>query len=85
MHDHKIGYLVLSGLINFVFPNYQTDKPTARVPLQLAGNTRAVTTSDNHLASRRLRVGECVEMDGGTEHEATVGEGGCTLVVGEAA
>lgn len=60
------------------------DKPTVRIPLQLRGSAPAVTTSTDLMVSRRLQVGECVEMDGGTEHEATVGEAGCIFVVGHA-
>ena len=82
-HEYKTIYLVLSGSIHFVFPGYKPNQPTVRVPLQLGGSTSAVTTSANHLASKRLRVGECVEMEADTEHEATVGGEGCIFVVGE--
>lgn len=82
-HDYKTIYLVLSGSVTFVFPGYQTDKPTVRVPVQLGSQTPAVSVDANQFATKKLRVGECVEMDAGTEHEATVGEEGCTFVVGE--
>ena len=86
-HDNKTIYLVLSGSITFIFPSYQTNKPTVRVPVpvQLAGQSPAVSIDANQLASKKLQVGECVEMDEGTEHEATVGDEGCTFVVGEGA